>query len=442
MPSQLLNIEILKSNSPVLLNLLVNIFSYCPAVRVIRRTNSSNIDLQEGQFWSCNRECLYCDLSRDIWWNIAWALGKSLGFCPLDFPGVQAIFHRISLLLSQNRFSITTSLASILALLSSLSGHLTCSCYILCHSLKGLSAGVEEAVSCFAMYCFIHPVKFTVWTNLIFYFLPSIQCHELQPRGGNMHACKIQPYAQNSNMLFLLSCVFCYTGYNWVAVQNKKSCCCQQELFLVDQYCLILGLANDPLGHWPSHWGYTCSAGLLLGYSLDNHILAGLTACLLLTYYWTDWAEQITLSRMSDMVEEVSLKWMDGPSVTEMDRGTSIKRIARQTYKVVWPKYTLYLLGIVVNRKTFIKQTFNVRAEVRSFSNFFWTDQFELIFHKFFPKTNKFSSLVTKPLKKKNWRTFFNFCRFLELIHLQNRVFHTYISINAAETLQCEDLAV
>ena len=31
---------------------------------------------------------------------------------------------------------------------------------------------------------------------------------------------------------------------------------------------------------------------------------------------------------------------------------------------------------------------------------------------------------------------------FLELIHLQNRMFHTCISSNAAETLQFEDLAV
>ena len=89
----------------------------------------------------------------------------------------------------------------------------------------------------------------------------------------------------------------------------------------------------------------------------------------------------------------------------------------------------------------FIKQTFNVRAEVRLVSNFFWNHPFELIFHKFFPKTNSFSILVTKPLRKIFWRTFFNFFRFLELIHLQNRVFYTNISSNAAETLQFEDLA-
>ena len=45
-----------------------------------------------------------------------------------------------------------------------------------------------------------------------------------------------------------------------------------------------------------------------------------------------------------------------------------------------------------------VSKTFNVRAKVRSVSKFFWNHQFELIFHKFFPKTNRFSSLVTKPL--------------------------------------------
>ena len=43
--SHLLNIIILKCNSPVLLNLLGNIFPYCPAVGAIQRINSSNIDL-------------------------------------------------------------------------------------------------------------------------------------------------------------------------------------------------------------------------------------------------------------------------------------------------------------------------------------------------------------------------------------------------------------
>ena len=45
--SQLLNVIILKFNSQALLNLLGNIFPYCPAVKAIRRTNSSSIDLQE-----------------------------------------------------------------------------------------------------------------------------------------------------------------------------------------------------------------------------------------------------------------------------------------------------------------------------------------------------------------------------------------------------------
>ena len=60
---------------------------------------------QEGQCWSCNWECLYCDLSRDIWWNIAWALGKSLGFQPRNFPRAQAIFPCISLLSLQYKFN-------------------------------------------------------------------------------------------------------------------------------------------------------------------------------------------------------------------------------------------------------------------------------------------------------------------------------------------------
>ena len=47
-----------------------------------------------------------------------------------------------------------------------------------------------------------------------------------------------------------------------------------------------------------------------------------------------------------------------------------------------------------------VEQTFNVRAKVRSVRHFFWNHQFELIFNKFFPKTNRFSSLVTKSLRK------------------------------------------
>ena len=42
--SQLLNIIILKSNSPVLLNLLGNIFPYCPNVGAIQIINPFNIE--------------------------------------------------------------------------------------------------------------------------------------------------------------------------------------------------------------------------------------------------------------------------------------------------------------------------------------------------------------------------------------------------------------
>ena len=49
--SQLQNTKILKFISPVLLNLLGNIFTNCPAVRAIRKIDSSNIYLQEGQCW-------------------------------------------------------------------------------------------------------------------------------------------------------------------------------------------------------------------------------------------------------------------------------------------------------------------------------------------------------------------------------------------------------
>ena len=47
--SQLLNIIVLKLNSPVLLNLLGNIFLYCPAVGAIQRNTYFNIDLLEGE---------------------------------------------------------------------------------------------------------------------------------------------------------------------------------------------------------------------------------------------------------------------------------------------------------------------------------------------------------------------------------------------------------
>ena len=62
--SQLLNIKILKFNSPVLLNLLSNNFPYCPAVGAIRRINSSNIDLPGRSI--LESVCLYSDSSQEI----------------------------------------------------------------------------------------------------------------------------------------------------------------------------------------------------------------------------------------------------------------------------------------------------------------------------------------------------------------------------------------
>ena len=63
---------------------------------------------QEGQDWKYtfrNWECQYYDSSRDIRWNIAWALGKSLGLLLRDFPRAQAISNHISLLSSWYRYS-------------------------------------------------------------------------------------------------------------------------------------------------------------------------------------------------------------------------------------------------------------------------------------------------------------------------------------------------
>ena len=75
LPLPLLNVIILKLNSPVLLNLL----PYCQAVGAIRKSTIPILISQDGQCWSCNWECLYCDSSQNIRWNRAWALGKSLG---------------------------------------------------------------------------------------------------------------------------------------------------------------------------------------------------------------------------------------------------------------------------------------------------------------------------------------------------------------------------
>ena len=57
-----------------------------------------------------------------------------------------------------------------------------------------------------------------------------------------------------------------------------------------------------------------------------------------------------------------------------------------------------------------LKQTLNVWADVRSVSNFVWNHQCELIFHKIFTKTNRFTSLVTKSLRIFFWTTFLDFC--------------------------------
>ena len=55
--------------------------------------------------WRIGILYLYCDERRDILWNIAWAWGKSQSQSPLDFPRTQAIFHRMSRLESQYRYS-------------------------------------------------------------------------------------------------------------------------------------------------------------------------------------------------------------------------------------------------------------------------------------------------------------------------------------------------
>ena len=88
----------------VLLYLLSNTGKYSPSCQ----TNTKNQLFQycstrkdnTGSITFRNWEYLYYDLSWDIRWNIAWALAKSLDLRPWDFPRAQAIFHRISLLLS------------------------------------------------------------------------------------------------------------------------------------------------------------------------------------------------------------------------------------------------------------------------------------------------------------------------------------------------------
>ena len=82
---------------PVLLHLLGNTGKYSP----ICQTNTENQLFQycptqkdnTGSITFRKWECLYYDSSRDIRWNISWALGKSLGLPPRDFTCAQAIFQ-------------------------------------------------------------------------------------------------------------------------------------------------------------------------------------------------------------------------------------------------------------------------------------------------------------------------------------------------------------
>ena len=108
--------EYWKTTVTILLPLLANIFSYWGLLRSgglntrkywlveVRRPQYEKILASRGDW-----EWLYCDSSRGIRWNIAWALGKSLGLRPRDFPRAQAIFHRIPLLSSQYSYSLKWS---------------------------------------------------------------------------------------------------------------------------------------------------------------------------------------------------------------------------------------------------------------------------------------------------------------------------------------------
>ena len=105
--------EYWKTTVTILLPLLANIFSYWGLLRSgglntrkywlveVRRPQYEKILASRGDW-----EWLYCDSSRGIRWNIAWALGKSLGLRPRDFPRAQAIFHRIPLPSSQYSYKI------------------------------------------------------------------------------------------------------------------------------------------------------------------------------------------------------------------------------------------------------------------------------------------------------------------------------------------------
>ena len=105
--------EYWKTTVTILLPLLANIFSYWGLLRSgglntrkywlveVRRPQYEKILASRGDW-----EWLYCDSSRGIRWNIAWALGKSLGLRPRDFPRAQAIFHRMPLLSSQYSYNL------------------------------------------------------------------------------------------------------------------------------------------------------------------------------------------------------------------------------------------------------------------------------------------------------------------------------------------------
>ena len=117
--------EYWKTTVTILLPLLAKIFSYWGLLRSgglntrkywlveVRRPQYEKILASRGDW-----EWLYCDSSRGIRWNIAWALGKSLGLRPRDFPRAQAIFHRIPLLSSQYSYKIVWAQSLSLDILS------------------------------------------------------------------------------------------------------------------------------------------------------------------------------------------------------------------------------------------------------------------------------------------------------------------------------------
>ena len=100
--------SILGPYGPVLLHLLGTTGNIAPAARPILRINSSNIALPVRTYWKYN----FYKLRKAVLWHIVQALRKSLGLRPRDFPHGQAIFHRISLLLSLYRYSINCSVLS------------------------------------------------------------------------------------------------------------------------------------------------------------------------------------------------------------------------------------------------------------------------------------------------------------------------------------------